>query len=201
MPKVLLLTFDAESRAGRQRDFEQAGFTVAVEEPKWPAAYDKAQKEKPDVIAVDCAQLPSHCRETAEALRTGAQTRNLPVVLFRVAEHDVERTRLKVTGGVVAYEYELIDRLRSAVLTRIANQAAEESAAERAAAEKKAARRAARPAAAKKAAKPKAAAKKAAKKPAAKKPAKKPAAKKPAAKKPAKKPAAKKPAKPKARKK
>jgi CheY-like chemotaxis protein len=124
MPKVLLLTYDVESRDPRRKAFEEAGFAVEVEEPAWPAALEAAKRFAPDVIAVDCGQLPSHGRETAEALRTTAATNAIPVVLFRVAEHDIERTRLKVPGGVVAFDYELLDRIRSAALTRLAHLAA-----------------------------------------------------------------------------
>lgn len=125
MPKVLLLTYDVESREPRRKDFEGAGFTVAIEEPSGPASLEAARRFAPDVIAVDCGQLPSHCRETAEALRTNAATGGVPLVLFRVAEHDIERTRLKVPGGVVAFDYELLDRIRSAALTRLAYLAAQ----------------------------------------------------------------------------
>lgn len=174
MARVLLLSFDPESLPSRRRSFEEAGFTLGVEEPGWPRALEAARKLQPDVIAVDCEKLPSHARETAEALRRSAETRDVPVVLFRVADHDIERTRLKVPGGVVAFEYELIDRLKSAALTRLANQAAAESAAR--AARSAAAPRTAAPASAR--AEPRKAA------------AKKPAARKPAARKaPARKPA------------
>jgi CheY-like chemotaxis protein len=126
MPKVLLLTFDVESRQSRRQDLEEAGFSVAVEEPSWPAALEAAKRFEPDVIAVDCGQLPSHGRETAAALRTTPPADAVPLVLFRVADHDVERTRLKVPGGVVAFDWELLDRLRSAALTRLAQLAAME---------------------------------------------------------------------------
>jgi CheY-like chemotaxis protein len=126
MPKVLLLTFDTESREPRRKDLEEAGFTVAIDEPSWPAALEAAKRFQPDVIAVDCGQLPSHGRETAAALRTTSPADAVPLVLFRVADHDVERTRLKVPGGVVAFDWELLDRLRSAALTRLAQLAAQE---------------------------------------------------------------------------
>lgn len=125
MPKVLLLTYDAESREPRRKDFEDAGFSVATEEPSWPGVLAAASQFTPDVIAVDCGLLPSHCRDTAEALRNNTATSGIPLVLFRVAEHEVERTRLKVPGGVVSFGYELVDRIRSAALTRLAHLAAQ----------------------------------------------------------------------------
>ncbi|AKU92210.1 hypothetical protein [Vulgatibacter incomptus] len=132
MPKVLLLSYDADARKERAAAFESAGFRVSAAEPAWPESRDLASSFDPDVIALDCGRIATHCREIGEKLRKSAQTRDLPLVLFRVADADVERTRLEVPGGVVAFEHELIERLRSAVLTRFANLARAESEASRA---------------------------------------------------------------------
>ena len=144
MAKVLLLSFDAESVGGRVSFFENAGFQVMAAEPSWPSCLQVVKSFEPDVIALDCAKLPSMCRQTGAELRKAPLARDLPLVLFRVADADIEQTRLQVAGGVVAFEYELTDRLRSAILTRVANQARAESEANRAKEEAAASKRAAK---------------------------------------------------------
>lgn len=133
MPNVLLLSFDPASIGPRTRLLETAGFSLQICEPSWPACLEMTQAFLPDVIAVDLGKLPSHGRSVAKALREHRETRDIPLVLFRVASHELETTRLQVPGGVVAFDYELVDRLRSAALTRLAHRVREERRQEEAA--------------------------------------------------------------------
>jgi hypothetical protein len=190
---VLYLHFDTGERAGRLQKLQKSGAHIVVAEPRWPAFFELAKREKPFAIAVDFSHAPYHALETADYVSKARETKEAALFLLRVPADRLETVQKRLPHAGIVTENELSGRL--AEMEREAEARAREKK-EAAAAAKKAARAAARASAAAAAGKgkppappkpktrPKAAAKPPKKKAAhprptsTKKPAKKPAARK-----------------------
>jgi hypothetical protein len=196
---VLYLHFDTNDRVGRLQKLQKSGAHIVVAEPRWPAFFELAKREKPFAIAVDFSHAPSHALETADYVSKARETKESSLFLLRVPADRLEAVQKRLPQATIVTESELSGRL--AEMEREAEARAREKK-EAAAAAKKAARAAARASAAAAAGKAKPAAPaKPKSKPAATPAPKKPAARaerpRPAAKKkPAKKPAVRKSRKP-----
>jgi hypothetical protein len=187
---VLYLHFETDQRVNRLAKLQKSGAHIVVAEPRWPAFFELAKREKPYALAIDFSLAPSHALETADYVSKARETKDASLFLLRVPHDRVEAVTKRLPQARIVTENELSSKL--AEMEREAEARAREKK-EAAAAAKKAARAAkalaagklkpappaaAKPVAAKVAAKPKAA-------PANKKPAK--AKKSAAARKPIKK--------------
>jgi hypothetical protein len=156
---LLYLHFDSDERAGRVNKLAKSGAHVIVSEPRWPAFWEIAKREKPMAVAVDFSHAPSHALETADYIAKARETRESPLYLLRVPEDRLDIVRKRLPQATIVTEPELSERL--AVMEREAQKRALEK--KEAAAEARRTAQAARKAAKKAAAAP--AAKKAPKKP------------------------------------
>jgi hypothetical protein len=187
---VLYLHFETHDRAARLHRLQKSGAHIVVAEPRWPAFFELAKREKPFAIAVDFSHAPSHALETADYVSKARETKDASLFLLRVPSDRLEAVQKRLPQATLVTETELSGRL--AAMEREAEARAREKK-EAAAQAKKLARAAARASAAAAAGKAKPAAPSKAK--AAAKPASKAASKAPsraksrptAAKKPTKK--------------
>ena len=156
---LLYLHFESDERAGRVNKLAKSGAHVIVSEPRWPAFWEIAKREKPMAVAVDFSHAPSHALETADYIAKARETRESPLYLLRVPEDRLDIVRKRLPQATIVTEPELSEKL--AVMEREAQKRALEK--KEAAAEARRTAQAARKAAKKASAAP--AAKKAAKKP------------------------------------
>jgi len=169
---VLYLHFETSDRPARLHRLQKSGAHIVVAEPRWPAFFELAKREKPFAIAVDFSHAPSHALETADYVSKARETKEASLFLLRVPADRLEAIQKRLPQATVVTETELSGRL--AEMEREAEARAREKK-EAAAQAKKLARAAARASAAAAAGKTKPAAPPKAK-PAAK-PGSKPAAK------------------------
>jgi hypothetical protein len=118
MSKILLLQFDTDPNCAARRELlGKTKATVAEAEPRWPTFFDAVTAERPDIIVIAAATIPSHAIEAARYLGEGFNTRDIPVFLVDVQQSDLGRARSS------APQAHIIDR---AALTQIAERAQSE---------------------------------------------------------------------------
>ena len=158
---LLYIHYESDERAGRVQKLAKSGAHIIVSEPRWPAFWEIAKREKPIAVAVDFSHAPSHALETADYIAKAKETRDSALYLLRVPEDRLDVVRKRLPQAAIVTEPELAERL--AVIEREAQARALEKK-EAAAAARKAAAGPAKPARPAKAAKPPKKAKPAAKK-------------------------------------
>jgi CheY-like chemotaxis protein len=75
-------------------------------------AYEAIKANPPAAIIIYLTRLPSHGRETADALRTYKATREIPIVFVGGQGEALVKTKAKVPSGIFATESELAAVLR-----------------------------------------------------------------------------------------
>lgn len=144
---LLYLHFESDERAGRVQKLAKSGAHVIVAEPKWPAFWEIAKREKPMAIAVDFTHAPSHALETADYISKQRETRETPLYLLRVPEDRVEMVEKRLPQAGIVTEPELAERLavmeREAAARALEKKEAAAVARRSAAAAKQAAKKAA----------------------------------------------------------
>jgi CheY-like chemotaxis protein len=99
--RVLLAEDDRFLRRACEQSLRQRGYTV-ISAPDGEAALQLARRERPDLILLDMLMPRMTGLDVLRALKAGAQTREIPVLVLSNSsrEQDVQEvTRL----GVVAY--------------------------------------------------------------------------------------------------
>lgn len=99
--RVLLAEDDRLLRRACEQSLRQRGYTV-ISAPDGEAALQLARRERPDLILLDMLMPRMTGLDVLRALKAGAQTREIPVLVLSNSsrEQDVQEvTRL----GVVAY--------------------------------------------------------------------------------------------------
>jgi hypothetical protein len=145
---LLYLHYEADERAGRVQKLAKSGAHIIVSEPRWPAFWEIAKREKPIAVAVDFSHAPSHALETADYIAKAKETRDSALYLLRVPEDRLDVVRKRLPQAAIVTEPELAERL--AAIEREAQARALEKKEAAAAARRtaQAARQAARKAAA-----------------------------------------------------
>jgi hypothetical protein len=134
---VLYLHFDTNERVNRLAKLQKSGAHIVVAEPRWPAFFELAKREKPYALAIDFSQAPSHALETADYVSKARETKDAALFLLRVPSDRVEAVTKRLPQATLVTENELSSRL--AEMEREAEARAREKK-EAAAAAKKAAR-------------------------------------------------------------
>jgi predicted Zn-dependent protease len=83
-------------------------------EPRWPAFFELAKREKPYAIAIDFAQAPSHSLETADYLAKAKETRDAAIYLLRVPEDRVDIVAKRLPQATRVTDQELAVRVAEA---------------------------------------------------------------------------------------
>ena len=144
---LLYIHYESDERAGRVQKLAKSGAHIIVSEPRWPAFWEIAKREKPIAVAVDFSHAPSHALETADYIAKAKETRDSALYLLRVPEDRLDVVRKRLPQAAIVTEPELAERL--AVIEREAHaRALEKEAAAVARRTAQAARQAARKAAA-----------------------------------------------------
>src|SRR5262249_54927726 len=104
---VLYLHFNSPERGGRTQKLARSGAHLVVTEPRWPAFFELAKKEKPYAIAVDFSYAPSHALETADYLAKARETREAGFYLLHVPEDRLEFVRKRLPHASRVTEEEL----------------------------------------------------------------------------------------------
>ena len=76
------------------------GWQVETESEDGARAFKRIKESLPDVIVISLSRLPSHGRETADALRSTTITRAIPVIFIDGNEEAIAKTRLKVPDAI-----------------------------------------------------------------------------------------------------
>jgi hypothetical protein len=108
---VLFLDFEGSERNARVQKLARTGAHIVASEPRWPAFFELAKREKPYAIAIDFAQAPSHSLETADYLAKAKETRDAVIYLLRVPEDRVDIVAKRLPQAARVTDQELATRV------------------------------------------------------------------------------------------
>jgi hypothetical protein len=111
---VLFLDFEGSERNSRVQKLARTGAHIVASEPRWPAFFELAKREKPYAIAIDFAQAPSHSLETADYLAKAKETRDAAIFLLRVPEDRVDIVAKRLPQATRVTDQELAVRVAEA---------------------------------------------------------------------------------------
>jgi hypothetical protein len=111
---VLFLDFESSERTARVQKLSRTGAHIVASEPRWPAFFELAKREKPYAIAIDFAQAPSHSLETADYLAKAKETREAAIYLLRVPEDRVDIVAKRLPRATRVTDQELAARVAEA---------------------------------------------------------------------------------------
>ncbi len=111
---VLFLDFESSERTARVQKLSRTGAHVVASEPRWPAFFELAKREKPYAIAIDFSQAPSHSLETADYLAKAKETREAAIYLLRVPEDRVDIVAKRLPHATRVTDQELAMRVAEA---------------------------------------------------------------------------------------
>jgi hypothetical protein len=111
---VLFLDFEGSERNARVQKLARTGAHIVASEPRWPAFFELAKREKPYAIAIDFAQAPSHSLETADYLAKAKETRDAVIYLLRVPEDRVDIVAKRLPQAARVTDQELAVRVAEA---------------------------------------------------------------------------------------
>jgi hypothetical protein len=111
---VLFLDFEGSERNARVQKLARTGAHIVASEPRWPAFFELAKREKPYAIAIDFAQAPSHSLETADYLAKAKETRDAAIYLLRVPEDRVDIVAKRLPQATRVTDQELATRVAEA---------------------------------------------------------------------------------------
>ncbi|MDQ2870115.1 MAG: hypothetical protein M3S32_05190 [Acidobacteriota bacterium] len=104
---VLYLQFDGGDRNTRIQKLGKSGAHVVPVEPRWPAFFEMAKREKPYAIAIDFSQAPTHCLETADYIAKAKETRETPLYLLRVPDDRLDAVKKRLPHASIVTEQDL----------------------------------------------------------------------------------------------
>src|SRR6202162_4746609 len=111
---VLFLDFESSERTARVQKLSRTGAHIVASEPRWPAFFELAKREKPYAIAIDFAQAPSHSLETADYLTKAKETREAAIYLLRVPEDRLDIVAKRLPQATRVTDQELAARVAEA---------------------------------------------------------------------------------------
>jgi hypothetical protein len=111
---VLFLDFEGSERNARVQKLARTGAHIVASEPRWPAFFELAKREKPYAIAIDFAQAPSHSLETADYLAKAKETRDATIYLLRVPQDRVDIVAKRLPQATRVTDQELATRVAEA---------------------------------------------------------------------------------------
>jgi hypothetical protein len=111
---VLFLDFEGTERNGRVQKLARTGAHVVASEPRWPAFFELAKREKPYAIAIDFAQAPSHSLETADYLAKAKETRDAAIYLLRVPADRLDIVTKRLPQAAIVTDQQLAERVTDA---------------------------------------------------------------------------------------
>jgi CheY-like chemotaxis protein len=107
--RIFLIHWNTEEAAEHARELRSDGWNVYVESEDSARAYKRIKADPPDFVVIYLPLLPSHGRETADALRSSKDTRKQPVVFLGGSEEAIEKPKAKVPNAVFATSAELAE--------------------------------------------------------------------------------------------
>ena len=108
---VLFLDFEGSERNARVQRLARTGAHVVASEPRWPAFFELAKREKPYAIAIDFSQAPSHSLETADYLAKAKETRDATIYLLRVPADRLDIVTKRLPQAAIVTDQELAARV------------------------------------------------------------------------------------------
>lgn len=116
-PTVTLICWNAAEGRERADWLRRAGFKVKleVESRDGPAILRRLREDPPDALIIDLGRLPMQGRDVGMVVRTGKQTRQVPLVFVGGEPSKVERVRQALPDAVYASWNELEAALRRAI--------------------------------------------------------------------------------------
>lgn len=112
--KLFLIHWNQAEAESLARGLILSGWDVEYEANDGRRAYESIKADLPAAIVIYLSRLPSHGRETADALRAHKATREVPVVFVGGQGEPLEKTKAKVPGAIYTTEAELSSVLQEA---------------------------------------------------------------------------------------
>src|ERR1700687_3970586 len=124
MAKILLLQFHSDPDAATRRAALAAlGATLVEDEPRWPTFFDTLTHERPDIVVISMAVIPSHGREAARYIKEGFNTRNIPVFLTDVPAKEIDEVHASVPTAIMVESKDLAEAVYKVLTERLAGTA------------------------------------------------------------------------------
>ena len=106
--RVFLIHWNAMEAEEHARALRAKGWRVEMETEDGARAGGRILADLPDAVVVCLTRLPSHGRETAEALRSYRAGRYLPIIFVGGKEKAVAKARSRVPDAVFTTRVELM---------------------------------------------------------------------------------------------
>jgi len=121
--KVLLLQFHTDPDVTTRREaLSSLGAELVEAEPRWPTFFDVLTRERPDVVVISLARIPSHGREAARYIKEGFNTRDIPVILTEVPSKEIVATHKSAPGALIVERKQLADAVYKALTEHLAGK-------------------------------------------------------------------------------
>jgi len=105
--KIFLIHWNEAEAQVYAEELRQAGWDVATESQDGARAYRLIRESLPHAIVINLTRLPSHGRETADALRSYKATRRLPIIFVDGKPEAVEKTKAHMPDAIYIDSTEL----------------------------------------------------------------------------------------------
>ena len=123
MAKVLLLQFHTDPDVTARREaLSGLGAQLIEAEPRWPTFFDVLDRERPDVVVISLARIPSHGREAARYIKDGFNTRDIPVLLTDVPTKEINATRKAAPTALIVERKQLGEAVYKALMEKLAGK-------------------------------------------------------------------------------
>ncbi|HEY6290494.1 MAG TPA: hypothetical protein VI455_02905 [Terriglobia bacterium] len=93
MSKVALIHWNAAEGRAQAKLVRQAGYQVKLEVPEGHAILKSLRADPPAAVVIDLDRLPMQGRDLGVAIRTGKQTRDVPIIFVAGDPAKVQRVR------------------------------------------------------------------------------------------------------------
>lgn len=111
--KLFLVHWNQAEAEEYARGFVDSGWEVAIEARDGRRAFESIRSNAPAVVVIYLTRLPSHGRETADAIRSSKSLRDIPILFVGGEGEPLEKTKQKIPGAIFSTEAELAQLLES----------------------------------------------------------------------------------------
>jgi len=111
--KIFLVHWNQSEAEEYARGFVDLGWEVTIESRDGWRAFESIRSDPPSVVVIYLTRLPSHGRETADAIRSSKSLRDIPIIFVGGEGEPLEKTRQKIPDAIFSKEAELAHLIES----------------------------------------------------------------------------------------
>jgi CheY-like chemotaxis protein len=111
--KLFLVHWNQVEAEEYARGFVDSGWEVTIEARDGRRAFESIRSDPPSVVVIYLTRMPSHGRETADAIRSSKSLSDIPIIFVGGQGEPLEKTRQKIPGAIFSSEGELAQLIES----------------------------------------------------------------------------------------